>query len=160
MRRQFGRLRAVTWTVACIVVAAAGPDFRTVQAGETGVAMKLPDIGACQVRSGVLNLVGEKVMTRTAITPETIAAYAPSVTLGDGDRLGKVIAGWTIAPSAEPRFELRFLLRLTCADGTTHVIAGSRTQPNGTVFLSVDGVPGTTQSPIRQDLEGLAGGAH
>lgn len=120
----------------------------------------LPDLAACQARSGTLNLVGEKVMTRTAITPDTIETYAPAIALSDGAGLTRVIGAWKIAPSSETRFELRFRLKLTCGNGGSHVILGSRTQPDGTVFLSVDGVVGTTHDPVRRELEALASAAH
>lgn len=113
----------------------------------------------CEPRSARLNLVDEALLTRTAITPETIDGHAPPVTIGAGDprlaKLGAVLHGLTLESPKLPQFEMRLLMKVECADGSTLVIAGSRTEEDGRIELSVDGKPASTRQPLRRELETL-----
>lgn len=117
----------------------------------------------CAIKTAVLNLVGEKVLTRVAITESDIDEYAKPIRLPPGDpkltHLSQIIHTLKLEQSIFPRFELRLLIHLKCMDGRSHVIAGSRTQPDGLMYISVDGTVMTTRSPFRHQLDVLVGAA-
>lgn len=115
---------------------------------------------ACAAASATLNLVPETLLTRTAVTPETIDSVAPPLTIPAGDpRLAKLTAvlhGVALEPAKLPQFELRLRLTVNCADGSTLTLLGSPTGQDGRLDLSVDGDTASTHSPLRKELEALA----
>lgn len=117
-------------------------------------------LATCNVRSATLNLVGEAVMTRASITAETIGKHSTPVEIGKGDprlaKLTQILRGVKLEPAVLPRFEMRMLLRITCADGAVITLAGSRTGQDGRIDLSVDGAPASTHQPLRREIEALA----
>ena len=126
-----------------------------------GRGMSQHKLAACEVRAATLNLVGEAVMTRASITAETIGKHSTPVEIGKGDprlaKLTQMLRGLKLEPAALPRFEMRLLLRLECADGAVMTLAGSRTGQDGRIDLSVDGEPASTHETLRRELEALAG---
>lgn len=115
---------------------------------------------ACAATSATLNLVPETLLTRTAVTTETIDSVAPPVAIPAGDaRLAKLTAalhGVALEPAKLPQFELRLRLTVHCADGSTLTLLGSPTGQDGRLDLSVDGDTASTHSPLRKELEALA----
>lgn len=115
---------------------------------------------ACEATSATLNLVDEALLTRTAITPETIDTVAAPVTIPAGDpRLAKLTAalrGLTLEPARLPQFELKLRVKVECADGGTLTLLGSPTGQDGRLDLSVDGETASTHAPLRRELEALA----
>ncbi len=118
-------------------------------------------LAACDIRKATLYRVNEGLLTRTAVTPETIGKYAKPVILSPGDmklpKLSKIIQEMKLAEGQLPQFELRLLLQLECADGKPLVIRGSKTTSTGIMHLSVDGDMVTTTSPLRAELDALLG---
>jgi len=114
---------------------------------------------ACEATSATFNLVDEALLTRTAITPETIDSIAPPVTIPSGDaRLAKLTAalhGLALEPAKLPQFELKLRLTVKCADGSTLTLLGSPTGPDGRLDLSLDGETASTHAPLRKALEAL-----
>jgi hypothetical protein len=115
---------------------------------------------ACEATSATLNLVDETLLTRTAITPETIDSVAAPVTIPAGDpRLAKLTAalrGVALEPATLPQFELKLRVTVACADGSTLTLLGSPTGQDGRIDLSVDGEAASTHTPLRKELEALA----
>jgi hypothetical protein len=114
----------------------------------------------CTPISASLNLMGEQVLTRVAVTAETIDDYEPAVTLKTDEQrraLASTLGKLTLQPATLPRFELRTLVKVTCEGGKTHQLLASATQPDGTVHLSIDGQAATTRDPLRSELDKLVG---
>jgi len=114
---------------------------------------------ACGAASATLNLVDEALLTRTAITPETIDSVAPPVRIPAGDaRLATLTAalrGLALEPATLPRFQLKLRVRVQCADGGTLTLLGSPTGRDGRLDLSIDGEALSTRTPLRRALEAL-----
>ena len=116
---------------------------------------------ACEATSATLNLVPEALLTRTAITQETIDSVAPPVTIPAGDpRLAKLTAalqGVALEPAKLPQFELKLRVTVRCGDGGTLTLLGSPTGQDGRLDLSIDGETASTHTPLRKALDALAG---
>jgi hypothetical protein len=148
---------------ACIAFAAlaAGAGCSAASPAAKGSGMDAQArLKACEATSATVTLVDEALLTRTAITPETIDSVAPPVTIPAGDaRLAKLTAalrGLALEPAALPRFELRLRLEVACADGGTLTLLGSPTGRDGRMDLSIDGETMSTHAPLRRELEALA----
>jgi hypothetical protein len=156
-----GVTRGATLT-ACIALAvlAAGNGCSAPPASKgTGMGTQAR-LKACEATSATLNLVDEALLTRTAITPETIDSVAPPIAIPAGDaRLAKLTAalrGLALEPAKLPRFELKLRLTVHCADGGTLTLLGSPTGQDGRLDLSIDGEAVSTHTPLRRELEALA----
>lgn len=115
---------------------------------------------ACTPTAVTLNLMGEAVLTRVAVTAETIDDYEPALTLKtDAQRkaLAAALGKLTLQPPTLPRFEPRTLVKVTCEGGKSHQLLASATQPDGTVHLSIDGTAAQTRDPLRAELDKIAG---
>lgn len=153
--------RVAATTAALVAGIGVIQSLAPVSQAAKGRGMSQHKLAACEVRAATLNLVGEAVMTRASITAETIGKHSTPVEIGKGDprlaKLTQVLRGLKLEPAALPRFEMRLLLRLECADGAVMTLAGSRTGQDGRIDLSVDGEPASTHEPLRRELEALAG---
>jgi hypothetical protein len=157
-----GVTRGATLT-ACFALAAlavgAGCSAASPIAKGTGMGAQAR-LKACEATSATLNLVPEALLTRAAITQETIDSIAPPMTIPAGDaRLAKltaVLRGLALEPAKLPQFELKLRLRVECADGSTLTLLGSPTGRDGRLDLSIDGEAASTHSPLRKELEALA----
>ncbi len=130
----------------------------THKSGQTKMA--IASLQTCEVQSAQINLVDEGLLTWTAITAETIHKFAKPVTLTGADprlaKLNEILHTLTIKEAMLPQLEMRMLLRLTCADGTTRIIAGSKTDGDGHMHLNIDGRMAMTDTPLRKALEAIA----
>ncbi len=116
-------------------------------------------IQTCDVKSATVTLVEEDLLTRTAITPDTIDGYAEPVAMAAGDprlaRLNDLLHGMTLKAATRAQLEMRILMRLTCADGTTRLVAGSKADDDGTMHLNIDGKMAKTDASLRRALEAM-----
>ncbi len=153
--------RVAATTAALVAGIGAIQSLAPVSQAAKGRGMSQHKLAACELRAATLNLVGEAVMTRASITAETIGKHSTPVEIAKGDprlaRLTQILRGLKLEPAALPRFEMRLLLRVECADGAVMTLAGSRTGQDGRIDLSVDGEPASTHAPLRRELEALAG---
>jgi hypothetical protein len=124
------------------------------------IKMAIASLQTCEVQSAKISLVDEGLLTWTAITAETIDKFAKPVMLATGDprlaRLNEVLHKLTIKEALLPQLEMRMMMRLTCADGTTRVIAGSKTDSDGHMHLNIDGRMAMTDTPLRKALDAMA----
>ena len=118
-------------------------------------------LAQCDHHAETMNLVGAAVMTRVSITAETIGKHSTPIVIGKGDprlaRLTQTLRNLKLEPAVLPRFEMRLLLRVECADGAVLTLAGSRTGQDGRLDLSINGEPASTHAPLRRELEALTG---
>jgi hypothetical protein len=125
------------------------------------IKMATMSVQTCDVTSATLNLVDEDILTWAAITVDTIDTIAKPVSMASGDKrlveLNALLAKLVLDPAKLPQLEMRMLLRLTCADGTKRVIAGSKTDSDGYIHLNIDGRMASTKMPLRKVLEKIAG---
>jgi hypothetical protein len=123
------------------------------------IKMAIASLQTCEVQSAKINLVDEGLLTWTAITAETIDTVAKPFTLAKGDprlaKLNEILHTLTIKEAVLPQLEMRMMMRLTCADGKTHVIAGSKTDSNGHMHLNIDGRMAMTDTALRKALDAL-----
>jgi hypothetical protein len=123
--------------------------------------MTQANLQSCNVKSATLTLVEEQLLTRTAITADTIGGYAKPVTITEGDpriaKLNAMLHGLSLMDATLPQLEMRMLLRVTCADGSTRTIAGSKTDRDGHMHLNIDGKMAMTDASLRRTLESMAG---
>lgn len=121
--------------------------------------MTIASLHSCNATSAKINLVDEGLLTWSAITAETIDTIAKPVTIAAGDprlaKLNDLLHTLTIKEAMLPQLEMRMLMRLTCADGTKHVVAGSKTDSEGHMHLSIDGRMAMTETPLRKALEAI-----
>jgi hypothetical protein len=124
------------------------------------IKMATASLQSCDVQSAKINLVDEGLLTWTAITAETIDKFAKPVMLAAGDprlaKLNALLHTLTIKEALLPQLEMRMMMRLTCADGKTRVIAGSKTDSDGHMHLNIDGRMAMTDTPLRKALEAMA----
>ncbi len=122
--------------------------------------MVIASLQTCDVQSAKIHLVDEGLLTWAAITAETIDKFSKPIILAAGDarlaKLNDVLHKLTIKEAMLPQLEMRMLMRLTCADGTTRVIAGSKTDSEGHMHLNINGRMAMTDSPLRKALDGMA----
>jgi hypothetical protein len=125
------------------------------------IKMATMSLQACDITSATLNLVNEDILTWAAITVDTIDNVAKPVSMASGDKrlveLNALLDKLVLDPAKLPQLEMRMLLRLTCADGTKRVIAGSKTDSDGHIHLNIDGRMASTKLPLRKALEKIAG---
>lgn len=143
------------------LVPAAGCDAARPMAGKGTRSMEAKTLLAdCAPRSAVLHLVNEDLLTRTAITAETIGRYAKVTTLDAGNarlqQLDAALKGLDLAPASAPKFEIRFMVELTCADGSRRRVLGSKSH-EGRVELDIDGRTASSGAALRRTLDDLAG---
>ena len=110
-------------------------------------SQKIALCGMLGALSVVLLLLGSALQIGTYAAP-MLAAFL----------LTQIVRGLELEPAALPRFEMRLLLRLECADGRTLAIAGSRTGQDGRLDLSVNGEAASTHTPLRRELDALVAG--
>ena len=145
--------------IACLFALLAPAAVQGAVTGGSSTDGLQASLRRCAAQGATITLVDERLLTRTAITIEGIGGYARPATLRSGDprllQLDRVVQGVVLEPPAVMRFDVRMLLWVTCRDGTRRVIAGSATELDGTVHLSIDGVPASTRPPVRRGLDGL-----
>lgn len=148
--------------ISCLFALLAPAAVQSAVTGGSSTLGLQASLRRCTAQGAIITLVDERLLTRTAITIAGIAEFASPATLRSGDprlvQLDRVVHGVVLEPPAIMRFDVRMLLRVTCRDGTRRVIAGSATEPDGTVHLSIDSVPASTRSPVRRGLDGLRRG--
>jgi hypothetical protein len=125
------------------------------------IKMATMSVQTCDITSATLNLVDENILTWAAITVDTIDTIAKPVSMASGDtrlvELNALFDKLVLDPAKLPQIEMRMLLRLTCADGTKRVIAGSKTDSDGYIHLNIDGRMASTKMPLRKALEKITG---
>lgn len=119
-------------------------------------------ISACTTKDATVHLAPEALMTRAALTAETLAQRYPATSIVAGDarltRLTEALRGLAVEPASLPRFDPRMVVVLKCEDGKTVTILGSATQPDGRMHLSINGDVVSTSGSFRKLVEGLARG--
>jgi hypothetical protein len=161
MTRAFTSLAVLAGVILVTPVAAASKAHRHHAPGPAGktrsTTMMNASLKDCTVRSAIVNLVPEDLLTRTAITMQTIDSIARPVTIAAGDPriadLNTMLHQLRLAKHTLAQIEMRTLIRVTCADGTTRTIAGSKTESDGTMHLDIDGSMARTDMPVRRMLE-------
>lgn len=117
----------------------------------------------CDIKSAKINLVNEALLTRTAITLETVDNVAKPVAIAAGDprlaKLNEIVHGIELDAPTLPELEMRMVLRLECADGSSRIITGSKTETGGLLHLNIDGKMASTTTTLRRSLDMLIGGA-
>lgn len=125
-----------------------------------GTVMDAATLPACKAKNATLHLAPEALMTRAALTAETLAERYPATAINAGDprlaRLTETLRGIEVEPASVSRFDPRMLVKITCEDGKTVTILGSATQPDGRIQLSVNGDVVSTKTAFRKTIEGLA----
>jgi hypothetical protein len=149
------------WAALALLVAGCSDAGVGAAQAKRGARMDTPTISACHAEGATLNLVPEALMTRAALTEETLARRYPATAIQPGDprlsRLTAALRDLKVEPPSQPRFDPRLLLRVQCEGGKTITILGSATAPDGRIHLSVDGQVVSTKTPFRKAVEALAG---
>lgn len=146
---------------AALLIAACGDASHAARThSREGTAMDAATLPACKVKSATLHLAPEALMTRAALTAETLTERYPATSIDAGDprlaRLTEALRGIEVEPASVSRFDPRMLVRITCEDGKTITILGSATQADGRIQLSVNGDIVSTRTSFRKMMEGLA----
>lgn len=125
-----------------------------------GSSMTAASISACQAKTATLHLAPEALMTRAALTAETLAQRYPMTAIAAGDprlaRLTEALRGLAVEGATLPHFDPRMLVTIHCEDGKAITILGSATQPDGRSHLSINGDVVSTTTSFRKTVESLA----
>ena len=146
-------------------VTAPAVEITTAATENKSGAVKMSDssLQQCEIKSAKLNLVNEALLTRTAVTLETVDTVAKPIVMAAGDlrlaKLNEIVHGIELDAPTLPELEMRMVLRLECVDGSSRIITGSKTETGGLLHLNIDGKMASTATPLRRSLEMLMGGA-
>lgn len=117
----------------------------------------------CKAATATLHLAPEALMTRAALSEETLASRYPGTRLHKGDprldRLTAALRDLDVRASTLPRFDPRVLVRIECEDGSKVAILASATQPDGVILLSINGTVVSSRSGFRQTVDSIANGS-
>jgi hypothetical protein len=148
------------WAALALLVAGCGDAGAGSAQAKRGARMDAATISACHAESATLNLVPEALMTRAALTEETLAQRYPATAIQPGDprlaRLTAALRDLKVEPASQPRFDPRLLVRVRCEGGKTITILGSATAPDGRIHLSIDGQVVSSKTAFRKEVEALA----
>src|SRR3954470_16214001 len=101
------------WAALALLIAGCGDAAAGSAQAKRGTRMDTPTISACQAEGATLNLVPEALMTRAALTEETLSQRYPATAIQPGDprlsRLTAALRDLKVEPPSQPRFYPRLL---------------------------------------------------